>query len=657
MAGDQLCVVVAGRTGAEDILDHVGEAFEVQKMRLEPFNIDEARELVSRLGRQLMADGWDEAWTNPIAGARSDPPLRREPLTLRLAVELVRDADPGRRGALVDEIAAEGSGARASFLGNLYRHRILDHVKDPSAQKLAWPGLVARTVTRRLVREVLAPLCDLTPDEAEIGFERLRAEGWIVEDLGDALHHRRDLRARTLPLMRATGRETYETVIRRLIDYYDSGPEADPVEADYYRLLLGDRALLDRDWQNSTLTELANAIEDFEPGSPARQLIALANATRPVAPEMLRGLPPNQIWRHAARACTSLRTFDDERIDPRLLHMIDVPPPDETGADADTLTNAWQHTQIKTGQWDRIRPEALSMPLTEIDTTIFGFYAAQMTWAGMVAPSFWGKHYPELLQRLGTPRLGRNWRAVAESLSVARAHDPDLWREIDASLVEAPPRGSHWARSAEIGLRAILMNGHHSRATAFRPWCQMEAVRARHGIAFREADRFLALRTALDLTRPCPALDRAMERQGKGSRADRLLSDKAALSEVAIGFEEMSDASLPDPKSPLWGRVTDYLSIRSPEWIVPFAYLLTRATGRPDGGAPEAKSRSNSLFSLFSRSESDRPEDLLQSLSDADRAGLLDDTLHGLIRKTGSGDRQMVQVWRAAREVAPRPKD
>ena len=79
-----------------------------------------------------------------------------------------------------------------------------------------WPGpATARTVTRRLVREVLAPLCDLSPDDAEIGFERLRAEGWIVEDLGHALHHRRDLRARTLPLMRATGRDTFETVVQK----------------------------------------------------------------------------------------------------------------------------------------------------------------------------------------------------------------------------------------------------------------------------------------------------------------------------------------------------------------------------------------------------------------------------------------------------------
>ena len=546
------------------------------------------------------------------------------------------------------EIAAQGSGAQASFLGTLYRHRILDHVKDPRARKLAWPGLVARTVTPTLARTVLAPLCDLTPDEAEIGFGRLGAEGWIVEHMGDALRHRRDLRARTLPLMRATGRDRFETVVRALINYYDTGPEPDPVEADYYRLLLGGRDLLTRDWQDDVLTQLANAVDDFEPNSPARQLISLASATRPVSADMLRGLPPRQIWRHAARACVSLRTFDDERIDVRLLQMMDVAAPDPHGPPAPHLTNAWQHTQIKTGQWDRIDPDALQMPLTEIDTTIFAFYAARMTEAGLAAPAFWGERYPELLQRLGAPRVGKNWRAVAESLSIARAYDPPLWEEIDASLAEAPPRSSHWARSAEIGLRAILMHGRISRPAAFRPWCQMEAVRIRDGISAVEAARFLDFHNALELTRPSPALERAAQTR----RMPSLVTDKEALNEISIGFEEMSDGSLPDPDNPFWPKVRAYVALRAPEWIAPFAYLLTHALNERDTGAA-AKSGSGGLFSMFSRHGNARSGDLIVRLTDADRAGRLDDELSGLIRETALNDRLMVRVWRAARSISP----
>ncbi len=644
VAGDQLCVVIAGRTGAADIVPHMENAFEVQKMRLDPFSLDEARELVARLGRQFMAGEWNDDWTDPIAGDRSDPPLRREPLTLRLAVELVRDAEPERRAALVREIAAHGSGAQASFLGTLYRHRILDHLKDDRARQLAWPGLVARTVTRTLAREVLAPLCDLTPDEAEIGFDRLGAQGWIVEHVGDALRHRRDLRARTLPLMRATDRDRFETVIRALINFYDTGPEADPVEADYYRLLLGGSDLLARDWQQANLTELANAADDFEPGSPARKLIALATATHPVSVDMLRGLPPVLVWRHAARACISLRTFDDERTDPRLLHMMDVPAPDTRHATAPSLANAWQHTQIKTGRWDGVDLDALQMPLTEIDTTLFAFYAARMTGAGLAAPEFWGDRHPELIQRLGAPRVGKNWRAAAESLSIARSYDPDLWNRIDRSLADAPPRGSHWARSAEIGLRAILINGRASRMAAFRPWCQMEAVRVRQGVSKAEAARFLDLRKTLELTRLCPALERAV--RGR-DRAPPLLADKEALQELSMGFEEMSDGSLPDMDAPFWTQVKDYVSVRSPEWIVPFAYLLTHARTQ-SGTATETK---GGFFSMFSRQDNARTEDMVHYLTNADRVARLSQELHELIKQYALHDRLIVRVWHAGRHV------
>src|SRR5262249_23187323 len=137
------------------------------------------------------------------------------------AVELVRNAEPKDRQALVEEIAAKGeSAAGQAFVGKLYETRILRHVRNEYARKLAWPGLVVRRVTRDIIREKLATLCGLDPQHTDAAFDALANEVWMVERVGDELRHRQDLRARTLPLMRLHNPTCFEAVNEAAKDYF-----------------------------------------------------------------------------------------------------------------------------------------------------------------------------------------------------------------------------------------------------------------------------------------------------------------------------------------------------------------------------------------------------------------------------------------------------
>src|SRR5204863_4044438 len=104
--------------------------------------------------------------------------------------------------------------------------RIVNHVRDPIAQRLAWPGLVVRRVTKEIVRELLAKHCGIRPEDAERAFTALSQEVWMVYYEGEALRHRPDLRARTLPLMRQKGSkdgkdgETFLAIARDAIAYF-----------------------------------------------------------------------------------------------------------------------------------------------------------------------------------------------------------------------------------------------------------------------------------------------------------------------------------------------------------------------------------------------------------------------------------------------------
>src|SRR5262249_55901546 len=148
-------------------------------------------------------------------------------------------AERDARALEIEEMHEKATGA--DFVGRLYERRVLDHVRNQDAAKLAWPGLVVRRLTMDIARTVLAPICGLAPDRVRDAFEALAREVWIVEREGpDVLKHRADLRSRTLPLMRLHNQALFDRIADVIAEYYshpERRTEANRPEWIYHRLL------------------------------------------------------------------------------------------------------------------------------------------------------------------------------------------------------------------------------------------------------------------------------------------------------------------------------------------------------------------------------------------------------------------------------------
>jgi hypothetical protein len=636
----EMCVVAAGRSGVED-LSIVG-GFEVTPLKLQALSVADARVLVDKLGKSLLSGEWNEGWSQRIAGLKKDPESRREPLSLRLAVEMVRDTAPELRESVVDDIRQLGERAGDEFVAALYERRILDHIRDKRARKLAWPGLVARRVTRQMAREVLAPICELDPPEAEEAFDILSREGWIVdhEPASDSIRHRRDLRARTLPLMRHYAADKFNRVIEALLAYY---VDRDPLEHAYYLLLRGDEKVYSDQRLLQYLADLAPDVQDFEPGSPGWNLIQAKFANRLLELDHMRGLPDDLLWEHLSRTGSGLRGINDRRIEPRVQLLIRRRPP---GTDGDILQkSAWQAIQIKCGLWSRLDPDQMVLPPTQYDLTQFAFYVAQLSLAGERTPDSWVRRYPQLIELLYGSRGNDNWHALTLGLVTAGLYDPQLFAHLDSRLVSPLAGASGQGRMRECSLRVLMQIGIATFPMALSVWAGAEMDRLRAGIAF--AEYAVLVRSVGDVT---------LEGIGASSHFRNLVAryrsaiDGGSLAELPRWLIQ-EDEAVADAMALLgiiatWTdreRVQQfarrYISVRQPEWIVPFAYLLNehlpanwheRAADEFSRNQydPVSQGFLGQIASAIRRSR--MPSDVIEYLTLADRAGDFDGTVRRL---------------------------
>ncbi|MBN9672166.1 hypothetical protein [Roseibium aggregatum] len=636
----ELCVAAAGRSGLDELIFARGLDFERKQLELKAFAVRDAREMVSRLGNKLLGSDWNDAWTTKLAGKSTSPEIRREPLTLRLAVEIVRDTEPENRPALIKDIEAMGERADDGFVGALYERRILDHIRDTDAQKLAWPGLVARTVSRDLVRNLLAGLCRLSPENALQAFETLSHEGWIVENEDGLLRHRRDLRARTLPMMRRHDQARFDRVVDALVDYFGSRSSFDAVEEAYYRLLRGRPEdidwLQDRDW---VLDQLADARSDMETGTPGWSLLEARFAERPMALEQMKKLPPTLLWQHLDRAGTSLISLDDRQIEPRVLLAL------QTGRQPSGPHGAHQFLQVKGGFWNCLEFDRLILPSGPTEDFLFAFLAARLTEAGRTPANWWEDFYPQLIERIAEARGRKNWQALSMALVVARQYDPKLAHMIDDQLCESQLSRTTSSRSVEIALRTLVVHGVKCRPQALATWCLLESSRVLKGMSLAEFaviapvfEKFIRSRSRSSQpdsrTRRLLELTRSSElpRNGKFTITDR---DTLALLSNTFKTYAQEAGDNPDMAE----TFSTYVGLRQPEWIVPFAYLLAdglsgtwqdRVQRRLDGDHYNLEAQNSWTQGLFKR-KAKAPRDVVGFLTWADNASDLGGAIERLL--------------------------
>lgn len=465
----ELAVVVSGRAEVPELWEGIEHKWRVSTLRLEPLSTDDARQMVQLLGESLLEKQWQPQWSrNMISQSRND--ATREPLSLRIAVETICQTDAALREELVADIGRMGEDCDASkldFVGRLYQKRILEHIDDPFARRLAWPGLVARRFSKALARDVLAVECGLTSEQAESAYERLKRHVWIVTEEGGELRHRPDLRARTLPLMRRHDEVLFKRICGLLSSYHQGKRPSTPqsqAEAAYYKLLGDDREatrLLDRDEGGVLQQLLLQRQDDFAEQSLVTQELRVRQASTPLPDVEFLALPVALAWRHLEGAGQALKAMVDRRIDPRVLHLsrsIDVSP-------GRRLSAAEQTMLIKTGRWKELLRRGFVEPVDTWDLHAAAFMAnflVAVSW--MEEP--WLSGFSRFLRSAEISNM--TWRELVYLLLPAASISRELYQRVDRQLARTELRKRATETSWLLPLRVGLAFGTQSLEMLFR---------------------------------------------------------------------------------------------------------------------------------------------------------------------------------------------
>jgi hypothetical protein len=657
----ELRVVAAGRADIPELRQTKGSRAEGALRSLGPLSSGEAAEMAERLGRGWLGPQWQPIWAKRIAGRPNDPPQRREPLSIRVAVELLRAAkDETERDSLSREIELQGENAHEDFAAALYQRRVVDHVRDPEVRTLAWPGLVFRRVTRDIVRDVLVPLCGLPLERVDAAFEGLAREVWIVEQKGDALQHRADLRARTLPLMRRYNRELFDKVNSAAIDYF-SAPQAtslaDRAEWFYHRLLRGDPPEdLERNWSEEVSTLLAGADADLEPGSKAANFLAAMTSTRLMPGDHILQLPSRLALEHLARTAPQFGAFDDTSLQP-LLVQLRLEEAFTGGLVSPLGAAAGLTLAVKTGRWGFIPAPSLQ-PGAWRDYQDYALQFIQTRVRSTALPPFFldrreDDHGLQQARNLSTEAEWRlALRSLAEDLAASRLTKLSAFEHVDYRLgqilAEAPARLFQTDQST---LRLVMLFGERSFQLAIERW--LEATRAS---ASEAALPSISLAEIWALSIESGSIPKLFWPLFEEARLpERALKSPDAM-DTALRFESsmvprLLLAAVSDLRADRPQAIRRFAAARNEDWLLPLAYAVARTW--TSGELPRAvlervsshdpKSMTRWLPRPGASSTAD--DNVLQLLRGADQAGDLAMTASLFLPKAsgaGAADLQTV---------------
>jgi hypothetical protein len=208
------------------------------------------------------------------------------PLSLRLALEVINKEGAGRRGikGLQTRNAIYIRLQDSQIQGQLYR-RILGHIHRDDVAKLAHPGLVLRRITADLIYQVLAEPCGVTVpdmDAAQFLFGEMQREVSLVTVAEDgSLRHLPEVRRVMIDLLRKDDPVKVRDIQERAIGYYEtqelalaSEPEprrlAARAERLYHMLAIGRRRdELEKLWTPGLERYIGDILEELPPPSRA----------------------------------------------------------------------------------------------------------------------------------------------------------------------------------------------------------------------------------------------------------------------------------------------------------------------------------------------------------------------------------------------------
>jgi hypothetical protein len=621
-------IVVTGRADVPELRLASATRAEGKLISLSALSVTEARKMAAALGHSLLGTSWQSKWSNRIAGDSHQPDERREPLTVRVAVDLVRSAEPNQRDDLTLQIEEMGENASGNFVGALYQRRVLDHVRDKEVKKLAWPGLVLRRVTLDIVQEVLAEPCNLNRELIPETFQSLARETWIVDRDGDALRHQPDLRARTLPLMRRYDPAKFDEVNKRAVGYFGERQADDlrsRAEWIYHRLMDGEsRTSIEDLWTADLAPFLVGADADFKPGSDAANFLFAHTARRLEQGAKTANLDVNLTLEHIANTAPYLANFDDDKINTTICELpLERASPHQR---SDAAALALVVLGAKTGRWEmtpsdmnEARRDPLWSAPAEFATSFVAARAHSHEDMGVeyqiLVPVRDRGNSPALVQELAFQCMGRRHPFL------------DTEEEIRSALVSGQWRVGRKDLST---LRTAMLFGPRIAQLAAESWMQIQ----------RQSDRLIRkpgfsaaeLRAFAGVGR----LKETIAEHDKGlfdsifgrSSPRKLVVSDSKIVDAATSTLMSCALSERSADSGVTRALQKFAAARDEDWLIPMAYAAYRATsGKIPATCMElASSYDTNARGLLGRlGNNPRPEplptDILQLLSLADSAG------------------------------------
>jgi hypothetical protein len=592
----ELRVVASGRADIPELRRAAGVSTPDDNIKLGALSPDEAADMAQRLGQAAIGSDWNLAWSKAIAGEvpsaglfetvkraltpRSD--VRREPLTVRVAVDLILQADSSDRAKIVSEMQAMKEDQQSSLAARLYERRIVNHVRDPKARKLAWPGLVLRRVTPDIARELLAPRCGLAPEDVDAAFESLAKEVWMVVREGNALKHRPDLRARTLPLMRANDQKTFDCIAQAAVEYfgqYRDRSREDRAEWVYHRLLAGEKIqTVIADITPELLRLLAGAEDDFAPDSEAASYLVSRTRASRLSPAHIRRLSVNDALYHLSVTSQTVFGLDDMSVDQIALEVAQ-----KLDLSANTIGNElypWARALwIKTGAWGRNTP---GIPSGENLSRML--WRANVYWAARLAPSLAEEQSADMLLRCVQgvnsglrPEEHPGLRSTIQVMAMARVCRSPFFEVLDKQvariLTESKPNPM---ASLQAALRTGIVLGNECRGPALNLWLMAR----RRGATVRVQDPTFSAAEVRALARPqSDAVWLLQEIAEANTNTPLRIADERAVTSVAQLMDQLLTGLIDaGGESDLGRRVARVFACRDEDWIVPFGYAAERAT-------------------------------------------------------------------------------
>jgi hypothetical protein len=584
----ELRIVAAGRADFPELMEGTPSRGSGESLSLEPLSVADAREMTQRLGKALFEEFWNDEWSKRVAGPSGDTTDRREPLSLRIAVETLRDTEVEKRDDKSREIEKLGEGASYSFVGKLYERRVLEHIADPRARRIAWPGLILRRVTVEIIRDLLAGPCQLDPKDSQAAFDSLSREVWIVSRRGDALWHLPDLRARTLPLMRLVRAPdsgdrpsvTFDTINTAAIQYF--GARRNDSVNDYadwiYHRLLGGEAIeaIDHDWEKEIVSLLEGAEEDFPVGSIQADYLVARTSREILTVERFRRLPQRLALVHIARTGMQKGELVEASLDPILLEL----PLSTLSSSDDEGSSALEVLRIKCGFWSPIIQlgglSVVTSWLERVDTA-FAYYHARLLAGSQELSGVAPLEYKARVRETVTP-------ASVHYIAHARIHALDWFANADAAFARFIGQRSS---SADVGialpmLRTAIVFGNTAALPTAQQWIGLfrERIRANQQIAFSSAE-IAALVDEPSFARP---LDGFLADFGLSSAELRdpiLVHDNPTRFDNVGLVELVLNALLArcergTPRDVI--ALKRFAAARDEDWLLPMAYAAHRGT-------------------------------------------------------------------------------